>query len=68
MDSWLAQSKLRYENETLKNKIETEKDHIKTNVQMLRYVIMESLFREFFNKTSKYLGKYSKIASKMINK
>ena len=39
---------LRYENETLKTKIETGKDNIKTNVQMLRYVIMESLFREFF--------------------
>jgi hypothetical protein len=39
---------LRFENETLNTKIETEKANIKTNVQMLRYVIMESVFRELF--------------------
>lgn len=39
---------LRFESETTKNKIETDKIKIKANVQMLRYVIMESFFREFF--------------------
>ncbi|NQT77961.1 MAG: phage holin family protein [Bacteroidetes bacterium] len=39
---------LRFEGEAAKNKIETDKTKIKANVQMLRYVIMESLFREFF--------------------
>ena len=39
---------LRFEGETAKNKIETDKIKIKANVQMLRYVIMEALFREFF--------------------
>jgi hypothetical protein len=39
---------LQYEDDKLKTKIETEKDNIKTSVQMLRYAIMEGLFREFF--------------------
>jgi hypothetical protein len=39
---------LRYEIDTLKTKIETDKTNIQTNVQMLRYVLMEGLFRELF--------------------
>ena len=39
---------LRYEIDALKTKIETDKGNIKSNIQMLRYVIIESIFREFF--------------------
>ena len=39
---------LRSEIDSLKTKIETDKSNIRTNVQMLRYVMMEGLFRELF--------------------
>ena len=39
---------LKIEREMLNHKIETGKVKIKANAQSLRYVIMESLFREFF--------------------
>jgi ABC-type sugar transport system permease subunit len=39
---------LRSEIDTLKTKIETDKTNIKTNVQLLRYAMMEGLFRELF--------------------
>ena len=48
----ISQSKslkgLKIEREVLNHKIETGKVKIKANAQSLRYVIMESLFREFF--------------------
>lgn len=39
---------LNNETENIRLKIESEKGKIKTNIQLLRYVIMESLFRELF--------------------
>ena len=39
---------LKSEIDSLKTKIETDKSNIRTNVQMLRYVMMEGLFRELF--------------------
>ena len=39
---------LKNESENLKHKIETDKVKIKSNVEMIRYIVMESFFREFF--------------------
>lgn len=42
---------------------------LKVNTENLANIVEcsnQTLFREFFNKTAKYLGKYSEIASKMI--
>ncbi len=48
----ISQSKslkgLKIEREMLNHKIDTDKAKIKANAQTLRYVIMESLFSEFF--------------------
>ena len=44
-------------------------DSIKVNTNNLANIVEcsnQTLFREFFNKTSKYIGKYSKKASKII--
>ncbi len=48
MDQSKSVQGLKFESEMLKHNIESDKDKIKTDVQMLRYVIMESFFREFF--------------------
>lgn len=39
---------LKLESEKLKLKIETDKVKIKSNAEMLRYIMIESFFREFF--------------------
>ena len=39
---------LRFEHESMKQKIETDKVKIKSDIQLFRYVFVESFFREFF--------------------